>query len=112
MTTSSLGKVYADGDVLIRQGDVGDSMFVIQAGQAEILVETNGAQTRINVVGEGEIIGEHKITFHMAGEEFDLVHRAHDRIIYALGALAAGKWLVEQPAGLYSASDWLASLNS
>ncbi len=71
-----------------------------------------GGEIDYSSIREGEIIGEHKITFHMAGEEFDLVHRAHDRRIYALGALAAGKWLVGQPAGLYSASDWLASLNS
>jgi 4-hydroxy-tetrahydrodipicolinate reductase len=79
-----------------------------------ITAQQGGAGEEINYssIREGEIIGEHKITFHMAGEEFDLVHRAHDRSIYALGALAAGKWLVEQPAGLYSASDWLASLNS
>ncbi len=71
-----------------------------------------GGEIDYSSIREGEIIGEHKITFHMAGEEFDLVHRAHDRSIYALGALEAGKWLIEQPAGLYSASDWLASLNS
>jgi len=71
-----------------------------------------GGEIDYSSIREGEIIGEHKITFHMAGEEFDLVHRAHDRRIYALGALSAGKWLVGQPAGLYSASDWLASLNS
>jgi dihydrodipicolinate reductase len=44
----------------------------------------------------------------MAGEEISLVHRAHDRAIYALGALQAGRWLVSQPAGLYAARDWLA----
>ena len=71
-----------------------------------------GAQIEYSSIREGENIGEHKITFHMAGEEFDLVHRAHDRSIYALGALEAGKWLVGQPAGLYSASDWLAGPNS
>ena len=59
-------------------------------------------------VREGEIIGEHTVTFHMAGEEFDLVHRAQDRSIYALGALDAGMWLIARPAGLYTARDWLA----
>jgi 4-hydroxy-tetrahydrodipicolinate reductase len=57
---------------------------------------------------EGEFIGEHTVTFHLAGEEISLVHRAHDRAIYALGALQAGRWLVSQPAGLYAARDWLA----
>lgn len=71
-----------------------------------------GGEIDYSSIREGELIGEHKVTFLMAGEEFDLVHRAHDRSIYALGALTAGKWLVGQPAGLYSAADWLASLNS
>jgi len=59
-------------------------------------------------IREGEVIGEHTITFRMNGEEFDLVHRAHERSIYALGALDAGIWLTSQPAGFYSARDWLA----
>ena len=70
-----------------------------------------GAEIEYSSIREGENIGEHKITFLMAGEEFELVHRAFDRSIYALGALGAGKWLLEQPAGLYSSSDWIASFN-
>lgn len=58
MTSGALGKVYADGEVLIRQGEVGDAMFVIQQGEAEILVERDGVETRLRVAGEGEIIGE------------------------------------------------------
>jgi 4-hydroxy-tetrahydrodipicolinate reductase len=58
-------------------------------------------------VREGEVIGEHTISFSLDGEAFDLVHRAHDRSIYARGALDAGYWLVRQPPGMYSARDWL-----
>lgn len=61
-------------------------------------------------IREGEVIGEHTVRFAMDGEEFELVHRAHARSIYALGALNAGKWLMRQPPGLYSAADWLAGL--
>jgi 4-hydroxy-tetrahydrodipicolinate reductase len=57
---------------------------------------------------EGEVVGEHTVTFRMVGEEFDLVHRARDRSIYALGALDAGAWLIGRPAGLYTARDLLA----
>ena len=60
-------------------------------------------------VRKGEVIGVHTITFKMNGEEFDLVHRAHDRSIYALGALEAGAWLTGQAPGLYSARDWLSA---
>ena len=58
---------------------------------------------------EGETIGEHTVRFRMAGETVELVHRAEDRAIYALGALAAGRWLVRQPPGLYTARNWLAA---
>ena len=60
-------------------------------------------------VRTGEVIGVHTITFRMNGEEFDLVHRANDRSIYALGALDAGAWLTGQAPGLYSARDWLSA---
>jgi len=58
MTTGTLGKVYSDGEILVRQGDVGDAMFVIQEGQAEILVERDGVEARVRIAGMGEIIGE------------------------------------------------------
>jgi len=57
---------------------------------------------------EGEVIGEQTGRFSLSGETIELVHRAEDRSIYALGALAAGRWLVRQPPGLYTARDWLA----
>jgi len=57
---------------------------------------------------EGEIIGEHRVRFALDGEEIELAHRAADRGIFARGALEAGLWLVRQPAGFYSAADWLA----
>lgn len=59
---------------------------------------------------EGEVIGVHTVHFTMDGEEFELVHRAHDRSIYALGAINAGRWLLRQAPGMYSARDWLASI--
>ena len=38
----SLGKTYMPGEVIVAQGDVGDCMFVIQEGEAEVLHEENG----------------------------------------------------------------------
>jgi 4-hydroxy-tetrahydrodipicolinate reductase len=60
-------------------------------------------------VREGEVIGEHRVVFHLAGEDLTLGHSALDRSIFATGALRAGQWLATQPAGLYSARDWLRS---
>lgn len=58
MSTETLGKVYHDGQVIIRQGDIGDSMFVIQEGQAQVLIEKDGEQTPLRVVKERELLGE------------------------------------------------------
>ncbi len=58
---------------------------------------------------EGEIIGEHAVTFEVAGEILELTHYALDRDIFARGALRAAAWLVKQKPGYYTTSDWLKS---
>lgn len=64
MRTGGLGKVYRDGDIIIRQGDWGDNMFVIQEGQVEIVVEQDGQEVRLAVQGAGQPIGEMAIFEH------------------------------------------------
>jgi CRP-like cAMP-binding protein len=58
MDKGGLGATYNDGEIIVRQGDVGDRMFVIQKGRAQILVEKDGVETPIRVAQEGELIGE------------------------------------------------------
>jgi CRP/FNR family cyclic AMP-dependent transcriptional regulator len=58
MSQGALGKVYHDREVIVRQGEAGDGLFVIQEGQLEILSEDQGRETRLRVAGEGELIGE------------------------------------------------------
>jgi flavin-dependent dehydrogenase len=53
-----LGKVYHDGEVIIRQGDVGHHMYVIQAGSVEVVREDQGREVRLAELGEGEFFGE------------------------------------------------------
>jgi 4-hydroxy-tetrahydrodipicolinate reductase len=78
---------------------------------ARIAGERNADDDAIDYdsVREGEVIGVHTVRFRLAGEDIELVHRAHDRSIYASGALRAGIWLRQQPARLYTAADWLAA---
>ncbi|MHC4140815.1 MAG: Crp/Fnr family transcriptional regulator [Planctomycetota bacterium] len=58
MDKGGLGATYDDGEIIVRQGDVGDRMFVIQKGRAQVLVEKDGRETPIRVAQEGELIGE------------------------------------------------------
>ena len=58
MTFGSLGKLFEPGSFLLRQGEIGDSMFVIEEGEVEILVQRDGELHRMRVAGRGEVIGE------------------------------------------------------
>ena len=58
MSEGALGKIYADGELIICQGEAGDCMFVIQEGQVEVILEENGKEVLLAVRGEGEFIGE------------------------------------------------------
>jgi CRP-like cAMP-binding protein len=58
MEAGALGKVYRDGEVIVRQGESGDCMYVIQAGQAEVLQEKDGKEVRLAVLDEEDVFGE------------------------------------------------------
>jgi 4-hydroxy-tetrahydrodipicolinate reductase len=53
----------------------------------------------------GSVAGEHVVIFATDGERIELGHRAESRMIFARGALAAARFLVGKPAGLYSMRD-------
>jgi 4-hydroxy-tetrahydrodipicolinate reductase len=55
----------------------------------------------------GDNVGEHTIVFGLIGETLEITVRGQSRDSYALGALAAAKFLVAKQAGLYSMSDVL-----
>ena len=58
MKMGELGKVYKDGDIIIRQGEMGDCMFVIQSGQIEIYSDAEGDEVIYRVAGQNEFFGE------------------------------------------------------
>jgi 4-hydroxy-tetrahydrodipicolinate reductase len=55
----------------------------------------------------GDNPGEHTIAFGLLGETVELSVRASNRDCYALGALAAAKFIARRPPGLYSMHDVL-----
>jgi CRP/FNR family transcriptional regulator len=62
--TGSLGKVYQDGEAIVRQGEVGDCMYVIQEGQVEVMAEKDDKEVRLMVLDTGELFGEMAIVEH------------------------------------------------
>ena len=62
MKDSNLGKMYRDGEVVVRQGELGDCMFAIQEGQFAVLKEHEGRPpVRVAVLNKGDIFGEMSI---------------------------------------------------
>jgi CRP/FNR family transcriptional regulator, cyclic AMP receptor protein len=58
MNTSALGKVYQNGEIIVQQGEVGDCMYVIQSGEAEVLQELDGRAVCLAVLGNNDFFGE------------------------------------------------------
>jgi CRP-like cAMP-binding protein len=58
MDTGALGKIYQDGEIIVRQGEVGDCMYVIQEGKVEVVIEENGNEVVLAEREEGEFFGE------------------------------------------------------
>ncbi|MCL4459360.1 MAG: 4-hydroxy-tetrahydrodipicolinate reductase [Chloroflexi bacterium] len=63
----------------------------------------------IHAVRAGGIVGEHTILFANEGEQIELLHRCYSRQTFALGAIRAAKYIVQQQPGLYSMQDILAA---
>ena len=58
MTSGVLGKTYKDTEIIIKQGEPGDCMYVIQDGLVEIVKETDRGEVQLALRGEGEFFGE------------------------------------------------------
>ena len=58
-----------------------------------------------SAVRGGTVAGDHDVLFLGPEERLILSHRAESRAIFARGALAATRFLVGKPAGLYSMRD-------
>ncbi len=53
-----LGRVFADGETIVQQGDVGNEMYVVQSGKVEVVLESAGNQHRVSVLKAQDFFGE------------------------------------------------------
>ena len=53
-----LGRDYADGEVIVRQGDMGDCMYVVQAGAVEVVQNDGNGERRLALLRPGDFFGE------------------------------------------------------
>lgn len=61
----------------------------------------------IHAVRMGNVVGEHEVRIGTDTETITLKHQAHDRSLFAEGAIVAARYLIGQKAGLYGMRDML-----
>ena len=66
MRPVELGKVYAPGEPVVRQGDVGDCMYVVQSGEVEVVHGTPAGEQSLAILKAGEVFGEMSLFEHEA----------------------------------------------
>ncbi len=101
-TALKLGEALADA----RGQDFAD---VYRFGGNEVPPRSSAAEILFSAVREGENPGEHTVILRSAAESLTLAHKAHDRRVFALGALRAARWLTRQQPGLYGMRDLAAT---
>lgn len=58
MSYADLGNIYSDGEVIFKEGEKGDNMYVIQSGKVKITKKTGDVDLTIATLETGEIFGE------------------------------------------------------
>jgi len=58
MSAGDLGEAFADGELIIREGEVGNCMYVVQEGRVEVFVGSGDDEFRLNLLTPGAFFGE------------------------------------------------------
>lgn len=58
MAAAELVREFQQGDVLFREGDVGEALFVIQSGAVRLLKHIDGTDTVVAELSDGDFLGE------------------------------------------------------
>ncbi len=97
----------------------GTALMLAEAAQksrpdAEIITGRSGHHVREkNEIGVaslrmGNIVGTHEVCLSTDTETITIRHEAHDRALFADGAVSAARFMIGKPAGMYNMEDLLA----
>ena len=53
-----LGRHYSDMEAIVREGEEGSCMYVVQSGQVEVLQSSDGVLLQLALLGPGDFFGE------------------------------------------------------
>jgi 4-hydroxy-tetrahydrodipicolinate reductase len=92
------------GEIVARALGVDFDAAAVRAGQAG---GKAGGPIRFESVREGDIVGDHTVSFTAPDERVEITHRAFSRRTFADGAVLAAKWVAAKDRGLYDMQDVL-----
>jgi CRP-like cAMP-binding protein len=55
---AAFGRFYEDGEIIARQGDTADGLYVVQDGTVAIIAEDGADEVVLRYAGRNEILGE------------------------------------------------------
>ena len=86
---------FGRGERLIRQGDDGESMFILVSGEADVLVQREGIQAQVALLKTGDCFGEMSL---LTGEKRSAtVMAVADCEVVEIGKTVLSKSLKENP---------------
>ncbi len=56
--SAELGHIYEDGEVIVRMGEVGNCMHIMQSGEADVLLDAEGKGAPVALLTVGDAFGE------------------------------------------------------
>lgn len=104
-----LGEDYEVNIVEAHHAEKKDAPSGTAKEMAKIVKSAKGdIEVPIDSVREGEIVGEHTITFESDVDLIEITHSAKTRDIFVKGALKAAKFIAGKKSGLFTMKDVLA----
>ena len=91
--------------MLLKAVDPDDSFDHVYGREG--ITGARGREIGIHALRGGTVAGEHSVFFFGGDETLEFRHTAASRRIFANGAMRAARWVIDQPAGLYSMDDVL-----
>eukprot|EP00922_Rhytidocystis_sp_ex-Travisia-forbesii_P029459 GHVS01043081.1.p1 GENE.GHVS01043081.1~~GHVS01043081.1.p1 ORF type:complete len:315 (-),score=49.36 GHVS01043081.1:309-1253(-) len=93
-------------DVVYGRG--GSTVLDAEGTKQCIVGKRRQGEIGVHAVRMGSVVGDHSVMYGSDFETITLQHKAHDRDVFAAGALTAAKWLVaKKTPGFYSMEDVL-----
>lgn len=93
---ASLGKTYGDGEAIVRQGELGDCVYIIQSGQVELIRREGDKEFCLGELQEGDSFGYMALFEH--DPQFATVRALGDTTVLSLKKEAFLRRIHEDPS--------------